>query len=542
MLTTGARTSYAKVLIAQENVMGSFVFSDADKRQIQFLGIAEEQVLSQMEILRRGAPYLKLNRPCTIGDGIKSISDDRLDKLITVFEESAPERSLVKFVPASGAATRMCRRLLRFNNHYDKIQRESVAAMAARGEKDCERLLTFMEGIRHFAFYDDLKSVMAKAGLDAEALIDEGQFKEIIDYLLTQKGLGYAELPKGLLKFHKYPHGNRTPFEEHLVGATAYVKGRNGICTIHFTVASEHQKTFEALFESVKAQYEDHYGVQFDVGFSVQERSTDTVAVDLENRPFRLSDGTILFRPGGHGALLENLNNLASDIIYIKNIDNVVPDRLKGDIFKWKKALGGYLIQVQEKIYSYLEGLSAGLVDEGLLESATEFAEKELCLPASSTQGLSSNEAKKNFLLDKFNRPIRVCGMVKNVGEPGGGPFWVEAADGSLSLQIVESAQVDVLSEEQQQMLTSSTHFNPVDIVCGVRDFKGNRFNLREYVDQDAVFISQKSKDGRELKALELPGLWNGAMAYWNTIFVEVPLITFNPVKTINDLLRKEHQ
>ena len=324
--------------------------------------------------------------------------------------------------------------------------------------------------------------------------------------------------------------------------AADYLKDEKGTCCLHFTVSPEHKQSFEALLESTKSRYEEGYGVRFHVDFSVQEKSTDTIAVDLENKPFRLNDGTLLFRPGGHGALIENLNDLKGDIIFIKNIDNVVPDRLKGHTFLWKKVIGGLLIQIQQKIFTYLERLSEGPVDEALLGEAFEFAQNDLCITPPRNQELTSDQAKQDFLLRMFYRPLRVCGMVRNVGEPGGGPFWVEAEDGSLSLQIVESAQVDPRSEQQQSILRSSTHFNPVDIVCGVRDWQGNPFDLRRFVDPDAVFISNKSKDGRDLKALELPGLWNGAMSYWNTIFVEVPLITFNPVKTIIDLLRKEHQ
>ncbi|MCP4669298.1 MAG: DUF4301 family protein [Deltaproteobacteria bacterium] len=405
-----------------------------------------------------------------------------------------------------------------------------------------QHLVIFMEGIEQFAFFDDLKSVMAKKGLDTNALLAKGRFNEIIDYLLTEKGLGYAHLPKGLIKFHTYPHSHRTSFEEHLVEAADYVRDENGRCRLHFTVSPEHKERFKALFESVRKGYEEDFGARFRVDFSIQEKSTDRIAVDQENKPFRLDNGALLFRPGGHGALIENLNNIRGDIIYIKNIDNVVPDRLKGQTNLWKKILGGYLIRTQQTVFSYLRALSTDAVPEKMLGQAFDFAENELCIiPAKGLQRASAEE-KRDFLIARFNRPVRVCGMVKNEGEPGGGPFWAEAEDGSLSLQIIESAQIDPESKEQQSILRSSTHFNPVDIVCGVRDWQGNPFDLKRFVDRDAVFISKKSKEGRDLKALELPGLWNGAMAFWNTIFVEVPLITFNPVKTINDLLREEHQ
>jgi len=518
------------------------MLSNRDKQQIAALGISHKQVLAQIERFEKEAPYLKLNRPCTIGDGIRFIPEDGTKQLLDIYEEYAPKRELIKFVPASGAATRMFKTLLRFDNAFEEIQKESTVSKAQQGDKDSQDLLPFMNGIRRFAFYDDLKTKMAKDGFDTEALIDHGQFKEIIDYLLTEKGLGYAQLPKGLLKFHQYPEESRTAFEEHLKEAADYVRRENGTCVLHFTVSPEHRDKFEVFLDKARGHYAKRYGVTYQVDFSVQARSTDTIAVDLDDKPFRLNDGTLLFRPGGHGALIENLNNLNGDIIFIKNIDNVVPDRLKGHIFLWKRVLAGYLIRVQQKIFSYLEKLIAGPVDEKLLREAGEFADRELgVVPLRGRQTISAKE-KQDFLIRMFNRPLRVCGMVRNVGEPGGGPFWVESEDGSLSLQIVENAQVDPESEQQQKILASATHFNPVDIVCGVRDWQGKPFNLKEYVDSEAVFISLKSKDGRDLKALELPGLWNGAMAYWNTIFVEVPLITFNPVKTVNNLLRKEHQ
>jgi len=383
---------------------------------------------------------------------------------------------------------------------------------------------------------------MAADGLDLELLIEKGEFKEILDYLLTAKGLNYAERPKGLLKFHRYQEGSRTAFAEHLVEAANYAKGSGGKSRLHFTVSPEHQTGFRELLTEISDEFAKEYGVRFAVDFSEQEKATDTIAVDLDNRPFREADGTLLFRPGGHGALLENLNRLAADIIFIKNIDNVVPDRLKDETFLWKKVLCGHLLKVQKKIFSYLEMLGEKPVPVKLVDEILHFIKLELAIQPPVDFDLRSDSEKCNFLMGILNRPIRVCGMVKNEGEPGGGPFWVADRDGSLSLQIVEGAQIDPAASGQQKVLQAATHFNPVDLVCGVRDWQGKPFDLKKYVDPEAVFIAQKSKDGRELKALELPGIWNGAMAYWNTIFVEVPLITFNPVKSVNDLLRAEHQ
>ena len=522
--------------------MEHFELSDNDKKQISALKMTEQQVISQIELLKKGVPYLKLDRPCTVGDGIRSVSKEELKELSKIFDECGKERELLKFVPASGAASRMFKTLFNFYNQYPQAQRDSVVLKAQKGDKDSQYLLTFMDNIRNFAFYDDLKSVMGEDDLDAEALIDNGRFKEVIEYLLGQKGLGYAQLPKALLVFHRYPDGNRTAFEEHLVEAAEYVRDVNGMSHLHFTVSPEHKQDFEGFLKKSVPRYEKHYGIQFSVDFSVQERATNTISVDLENKPFRLNDGTIFFRPGGHGALIDNLSNIEGDIIFIKNIDNVVHDRLKDQTFQWKRALGGCLIQIQQKIFSYLERLTKEPLDEELLDEAIEFAKNDLYIIPSNSEDVISAKEKQAFLISKFNRPIRVCGMVRNVDEPGGGPFWIKSKDGSLSLQIVESAQIDPKSEEQQTVFRSSIYFSPVDIVCGVRDRHGKAYDLRHYVDPEAALISIKSKDGRELKAMELPGLWNGAMSDWNTIFVEVPLITFNPVKTINDLLREQHQ
>lgn len=518
------------------------MFSREDLNQIKDLGIREEQVVSQLEAFQRPEPYLRLKRPCTMGDGIRTIPEEELPKLFEYHREAANQGRCLKFVPASGAATRMFELLLWFYTYESSLKRDEIARRAEAGEPKCKDLLVFVVGVHRFAFFDVLKQVMAKAGLDIHALMEGGRFGEIFEYLLTPRGLNYANLPKGLLKFHRYPDESRTAFEEHLVEAAEYVPNDRGICRLIFTVSPEHQEGFEMLLQRVRNLYETKYHVQFQVNFSMQKQSTNTIAVDLENRPFRLDDGRLLFRPSGHGALIQNLNDLKGDIIFIKNIDNVVPDRLKGPTFTWKRALAGHLAKIQKRIFSYVEKLTAGIDEDQLLNEALEFGRTELLLSIPGGQRLGSTREKRKFLLSRLNRPLRVCGVVKSQGEPGGGPFWVEGRDGALSLQIVEEPQVDPDSVGQQEIWGSATHFNPVDIVAGVRDYRGNPFDLRQYVDPNAILITRKSKDGRELKALELPGLWNGAMAHWNTIFVEVPLITFNPVKTINDLLRPEHQ
>jgi hypothetical protein len=513
------------------------IFSGEDLKQIRSLGITKEQVISQLETFQRPDPYLRLNRPCTIGDGVRTITEEELPALFEHHREATDQGRCLKFVPASGAATRMFELLLWFYTYESSLKRAEIARRAEAGERKCKDLLELMAQIERFAFFDTLREVMTNAALDIHALMKRGRFRQVLEYLLTSRGLNYANLPKGLLAFHRYPDESRTAFEEHLVEAAEYVRNDRGICRLHFTVSPEHREGFEGLLEKVRPLYETEYNVQFRVDFSVQKQSTNTIAVDRENRPFRLENGKLLFRPSGHGALIENLNDL-----FIKNIDNVVPDKLKGPTFTWKKALAGYLVKLQKRIFSYVEKLAAGMEEDQFLNEALEFATAGLCLSIPEGQRLESPGKKREFLLSALNRPLRVCGIVESQGEPGGGPFWIEGRDGSLSLQIVEEAQVDPDAVEQQEIWGSATHFNPVDIVAGVRDYRGNPFDLGQYVDPNAIIITRKSKDGRELKALELPGLWNGAMAHWNNIFVEVPLTTSNPVKTINDLLRPEHQ
>jgi hypothetical protein len=410
-----------------------------------------------------------------------------------------------------------------------------------QGEFDsAERLNEFLENIVKFAFYDDLKEIIASQGEDVEVLIRKGRYMDILKLILTPLGLNYNWLPKALLKFHIYPEHTRTALEEHLVEAVLYARDARNVCRIHFTVSEEHESRFNDLLSRVKGYYEDLFGVKYEIAVTIQHSSTDTIAVDMENKPFRDRSGKIVFRPGGHGALLKNLNAIDGDIIFIKNIDNVVPDRLKDITVLHKKILGGYLVQLQDKIFHHLKLLSKERVDDKLLSRVIRFCREELFLFFPDGFWNDTLSGKKEYILRMLNRPVRVCGMVKNEGEPGGGPFWVEE-DGTRSLQIVEQNQLDLNLEEQRDIWKSSTHFNPVDLVCGVRNYQGEKFDLTVYVNRDAVLISKKSHEEGELKALELPGLWNGSMAFWNTIFVEVPLETFNPVKTIDDLLRKSH-
>ncbi len=521
--------------------MSEVMFSKEDIKEIESRGLTLERVMSQIETFKSGIRPIRLVRPARVGDGIMILEESELERLNKSYSESALARECRKFVPASGAATRMFKLLIYFNSLTKQINEETVLAEAKRGNSDYRTFLDFVEGIQKFAFYDDLKLVMKKDGLDIESFISKGQYKEVLDYLLTSRGLNYRAVPKGLIKFHRYPNYSRTPFEEHLVEAANYTKDRNNVARIHFTVSPEHDKAIRDYIEKVRSLYESEK-LRLEITFSTQKTSTDTIAVDLDNMPFRTNDNKLLFRAAGHGALLENLNDLNGDVVFIKNIDNVVPDKLKDETYFYKRALGGYLIELQNEIFKHLETLSKNKVDDSEIVNIFEFVRNKLSVYVPDYLGNGSKQERISFLDSKLNRPVRVCGVVKNQGEPGGGPFWVQEDNGELSLQIVESSQVDMESPKQMAIWGSSTHFSPVDIVCGVRDFLGRNFDLKNFTDPNTGFISLKSKDGRELKALELPGLWNGSMANWNTAFIEVPLITFNPVKTVFDLLRKEHR
>ena len=527
-------------MLKRSEEMESSPFTASDREEFARLGIEEEKALFQLRLLQGPPPHLELVRACTVGDGIKAVPEEEKKGLIELYEEAASGGRSMKFVPASGAATRMFKALEWFRSEFPDMGWEELRAR--KGErKEFGEVLTFLENLERFAFFGDLEAALAQDGLDLRELLREGKIRTVLNYFLGPEGLKYGSLPKGLLKFHRYPEGCRTAFEEHLVEAAQYVRDSGGVCRLHFTVSPQHRDHFEGHFQEVREIYERRFGVRYQVTFSEQKRSTDTIAMDAEGRPFRLPDGKLLFRPGGHGALLENLNELEGDIVFIKNIDNVVPDRLKPPTLLWKKILGGYLLKVQSRAFSYLERLEDDLLGEEELDEVLGFLREEFSTVPPEDWGRLSLQRKRDYLMDRLHRPIRVCGVVPNQGEPGGGPFWVAGRDGTISVQIVESAQV-APTKEQQEIFLSATHFNPVDIVCGLRDHKGRRFDLSRYVDPEAVIITEKSKDGRPLKALELPGLWNGSMAYWNTVFVEVPLITFNPVKVVNDLLRPEHQ
>ena len=504
------------------------MLSQQDLQQIAQKGISEQQIETQLGQFKTGFPFLRLKAAASIEDGIVATNEHDKEVYIDVWNEYKKQgHKIVKFVPASGAASRMFKDMFAFlDADYD--------TPTTAFEKQ------YFENIEHFAFYDALDAVCRKnEGKSIKYLIQEGQYKKVVANMLFEKGLNYGQLPKGMLLFHNYPEGARTPMEEHLVEGALYATS-GGETNVHFTVSHEHMPLFKKKVAEKANIYAKKYGVKYDISFSEQKPSTDTIAANPDNTPFRNEDGSLLFRPGGHGALIENLNEIDADIIFIKNIDNVVPDRLKAETVDYKQVIAGVLVQLQKLAFRYMKELTSGELSHEKLREIQHFVEHAFCRrPDIATL----NDAElAEYLKKKLNRPMRVCGVVKNVGEPGGGPFLTYNQDGTISLQILESSQIDKNNKEYMEMFTRGTHFNPVDLVCAIKDYQGKPFNLPDFVDRTTGFISSKSKNGKELKALELPGLWNGAMSDWNTVFVEVPLGTFNPVKTVNDLLRPQHQ
>ncbi len=505
------------------------MFTQEDKALFKQKGISEQQIEVQLQNFKTGFPYLRLKAAAGVGNGVMRLTEEEVASCQRAWERYLGEgHSVTKFVPASGAASRMFKDMFAFLS-------ADYSAPKTAFEKE------FFAGIESFAFYPALDDACrVNEGKGVAALVAEGDYKAVVRNMLMPEGLGYGSLPKGLLQFHAYEDSARTPFEEHLVEAALYA-GSKGVCDVHFTVSHEHRELFETLSSRVVPEMEARYGVKYHVSMSEQKPSTDTIAVDKDNAPFREDDGSLLFRPGGHGALIQNLSDLESDVVFIKNIDNVVPDSLKGDTVVWKQVIAGLLVSLQEKAFAYLRLLDSGTYTHAQILDMVHFVRHDLCVDIPRLKDMEDTDLAI-CLRKKLDRPMRVCGVVKNVGEPGGGPFLAYNPDGSVSLQILESSQIDMDDAENMAMFCGGTHFNPVDLVCAIRDYKGQKFDLPRYVDPSTGFISQKSKNGRELKALELPGLWNGAMSNWSTVFVEVPLSTFNPVKTVNDLLREQHQ
>ena len=512
------------------------LFTPRDRRQMSAMGLSPREAARHVELFRNPPPYTRVLRPCRPGDGIRTLPEPEQPALLARYEAAARRGRIGKLVPASGAATRMFQGLSSY-----------LASQTGRMPKEVR---TFFDNLARFPFYEDLAATLGTSGIDLDDAVKRGDYRRVLAALLEDSGLGYAQLPKGLLKFHRYPQGSRTAFEEHLVEAADLARDENGLCLLHFTVSPQHKESFERLCARVRPELEERFDCRFEVSFSFQRPATDTLAVDLENQPFRLADGSLLFRPGGHGSLIDNLHDLGRegwDIVLLKNIDNVLPDARKPLAHHWRRLLVGCLLEVRERTFGHLDRLEAldgvqGEAAEAVLREAGEFLSSELSRPLPGEFHAASLRERKSFLMDSLDRPLRVCGVVRNQGEPGGGPFWVESPSGGISPQIVETSQIDPGSPEQQAVLEASSHFNPADLACGLRDRHGRPYDLQRTIDPATVFIAEKSHEGRPLKALERPGLWNGAMAGWNTVFVEVPDATFAPVKTVLDLLRPEHQ
>lgn len=494
-------------------------------------GVSEETLLQQVERFKTGFPYLKIYDSARPGEGITVLTPQEEKDAVARWDKYlADGGDVCKFVPASGAASRMFKALFGF---VDGAEDKASAG------SDVDLLL---KDIHKVAFFGQLDAQLRKThdGKGVDELLAEGKQKEVIKGIIGQDGLNYGNLPKGLLTFHKSENGTRTPVEEQLVEGAQSARQADGSVNLHLTVSPAHREAFAKKLSEAVPAIEQRMGVKINVTMSEQKASTDTVAVNEDNTLFR-ENGELVFRPGGHGALIQNLNDLNATVEFIKNIDNVVPDSIRESTLLYKKIIAGYLIELHDKTSGYIRLIDSRKYSEANLEEIVEFLRERFSFDAPELSTLKGEDLS-TYLRAKLDRPMRVCGMVRNEGEPGGGPYITYNADGSRSLQILESTQIDLSKEENREMMAKATHFNPVDLVCYVKDNEGRKYDLPAHVDPETGFISSKSLHGRSLKALELPGLWNGAMSDWNTAFVEVPVSTFNPVKTVNDLLRPQHQ
>jgi len=498
-----------------------------DLKQINSLGMKKEEIIRQFHLLKKGSKKLKLVKPCTVGDGIYRCEEKEQSSFIGMYEEAAREGRFMKFVPASGAASRMF-------DHWQRIIK--------RGDfEDEEQRNAFVSNLANFAFFSELKELLSRRGENIDRLIKEGKINKIIEYILGPSGLNLSSLPKALIKFHRYTDGQcRTPLEEHLVEAALYLADRNRNCRIHFTVSPFQEEKISTFIKKIKKPYENICGVNFIIELSVQSPSQNTIALK-GGEIYRDEKGQMVLRPGGHGALLQNLQKLRGDLVFVKNIDNVVPQNALPKIVFYKKLLGGFFLSLEKELFSHLQKIASPQTTERDLEEAVFFCEKKLNRKIDPLWTTWPYDKRKDFLYATLDRPLRVCGVVKNEGEPGGSPFWVEG-DGTLTPQIVEYPQVDRTDEGQREIWSRATHFNPVDMVLGLRNFRGEKFDLSLFADHEAVIVTEKMEHSEKVTILEYPGLWNGSMAYWHTIFLEVPNFTFNPVKTIEDLLRPIHR
>jgi len=514
------------------------MFSDKDIKHIKSKGITIAQVSAQVERIQHGMSYSNLVAAANIGSGIESYNAQEMQDFINLYETKQNSLDIVKFVPASGAATRMFQFLFQFLRDF-KPKKDTIEDYLERQNNNL--IKTFISGLESLPFYSEVLSKAKRIHPNFESLSKGEACVAFVKTMLNEDAFNYSFFPKGLLPFHKYQTGAVTAFYEHLLESTLYASSNNK-AHLHFTVSETHHPYFNSELNKIKAALEQKTNTLFKVSFSYQKQETETVALTTNNDIYRNEDDSILFRPAGHGALLENLNDLNSDLIFIKNIDNIVVFNKNKTLSKYKKLIAGVLIKAQEQAFSFLHKLDNESVSETDMLTIAMFLSKKMNVSIFDEFDDLTSEKKKHYLKEKLNRPICICGMVKNEGEPGGGPFWVKDSHGEISLQIVEFAQIDIKKDAQAEIVKNATHFNPTDLVCGVKNYKGEKFNLLNFVDSEAAFITKKTQNGVAIKALELPGLWNGSMADWNTIFVEIPVETFNPVKTVNDLLKPEHQ
>lgn len=513
-------------------------FTEKDIKQIESKGLTLEKVQSQLELFKVGLPFINLKDAATIDSGILKLTDTEKSKYIDVFQKRRDTISIVKFVPASGAATRMFKFLYKFLLEFNPKE-ETINAYINKNK--AQDLSVFLVGLEKLPFFEEVIHRTHERLANFNDLNYQQQRLEFVKTMLDENHLNFASYPKGLLPFHRYKQHISTAFEEHLFESAKYGSSKN-TANIHFTISEKHEHRFDEEFKFIEEDVEKRTNTKFKITFSYQKESTDTITVTDKNEILRDKLGQLIFRPAGHGALIKNLNELCADVVFIKNVDNVVVKKLKNHVADHKMMLAGVLLEVQEQSFYYLKRLTANILKESELIEIAKFLSNKLNITINEEFEKYSFTYQIEYLKDKLNRPIRVCGMVKNEGEPGGGPFWVRHESGNISLQIVESAQINKNDKLQKSIMKRASHFNPVDIVCGTKNYLGDVFDLSKFVDEKTSFITAKTKSGKHVKALELPGLWNGSMAHWNTIFVEVPLSTFNPVKTVNDLLKPAHQ
>ncbi|MDC7995223.1 DUF4301 family protein [Altibacter sp. HG106] len=506
------------------------MFTQKDLTQIEAQHLTLNDVIHQIERYRLGTDHADVVTAASIGNGIEVISEGNQEALIHLYDRCKEDLDVVKFVPASGAATRMFRFLHTFLNEYDP-KKQSLSEFL-KSDADT-KLVTFFDRINSFPFINKVRKQIRKQFPDYKQSNKGERAVKLVTAMLKEDGLGYENLPKGLIPFHKYKKFARTAFEEQLYEGAWYA-ATQGETRLHFTFSEAHVSKFKKRFEKIKSRLEKKAHTQFSISYSFQKPETNHIVLNEEDQPFRNEKGELVFRPSGHGALLDNLNDIDADIIFIKNIDNVAAAEYVDTIAAQKKMLAGKLLWIQQKCFDYIKTIKRGDITDALRNEIKTFLWQQL--------NIKDMPVHLKDVVNLLNRPIRVCGVVKNTGAPGGGPFWVKNRNGDLSVQIVETAQIDLSDAHQRTLVQDATHFNPVDIVCGVRDYEGNKFDLQAFVNPDTGFITTKTIDGQPVRVMERPGLWNGAMAHWNTSFVEVPIITFNPVKNVNDLLQRTHR